>query len=114
LQRHVASFENDVLRAADFVVVTRAGVVVTEETVRLTAALRRRALNVAAEVYVGAPEAMSEFAIPLSANARGCDGLRAWGTSAPTIRAHEPFAADLADALPWLRTLPDLLLFVGK
>src|SRR5207248_10764756 len=56
-----------------------------------------------------------EFAIPLTANARGCDGLRVWGTSAPSARAREPLGADLADALPWLRTLPaELLLFVGK
>jgi arsenite/tail-anchored protein-transporting ATPase len=88
LEHCVVAFRDDVLGRSRFVVVTRTDAVVTAETARLDAALRRRGLDVAITVVNGggtvSPPAPApgpgEPAIAVSwlPDARGCGGLRAW------------------------------------
>ncbi len=115
LERRVAKFESDVLRAADFVVVTRKGEVVERETQRLAGELQKRSLRVAVRVLTGESSAeRNTIAIPARSDLRGCDALRAWGSS----QVHKTAAGDVRSALPpavsFLQSLPELLLFVGK
>jgi arsenite-transporting ATPase len=116
LESRVANFESAVLRAADFVVVTRSGEVVAQETQRLIEELQKRSLRVAARVLTGEDGGDSEaIAVPMRSDLRGCDALRAWGESEVQESRESKLPASLLPALPWLQSLPaQLLLFVGK
>jgi arsenite/tail-anchored protein-transporting ATPase len=120
MESRVARFESDVLRTADFVVVTRSGSVVEEETARLIDELKRRNLRIAARLLTGESSTDMEMTadtivIPARADLRGCDALREWGRpeQQDTLAGELPSA--LPPALPWLQSQrADLLLFVGK
>ena len=121
LERSVASFRDDVVGPADFVVVTRPGTVVAAETERLTAELTRRGLRVVAivagieegEADVDAPVPTRTDGAPLvrvswREEPTGCDALRRWGTEQEPVGGLEtgppPSAAAPAPTAP--RTVP--------
>jgi len=137
----MATMRNDVdrfaalLSDADFVVVTRAGVVVEAETRRLIGRLRGDGLRVAATVEVGSPDgeghddeqgpaadrAIPTFQVAWRDDLDGCDGLRKWGVATPTrssrrAAARGPRLAGGAERGKILTLLPPrpVMLFAGK
>jgi arsenite/tail-anchored protein-transporting ATPase len=86
MEAYASGFTDDVLRSAAFVVATRPGTVVAAETVRLSAALARRGLQVAATISIRSDDAQPaagrasgvRLVVPRLRHPRGCDGLRAW------------------------------------
>ena len=77
LARAMDGFE-DLVRRADFVLITGAGAVIRAETARLRAALETRGLRVAATVAMDRPGADADVVLPLHRDLRGCEALRAW------------------------------------
>jgi arsenite-transporting ATPase len=124
LRSDVQLFSEQLERGADFVVVTRAGDVVSAETRRLIEGLRARSLHVAAVVRVGddaearpdevGAEGVETLGAPRIADSVGCVALRSWGHAATPTLAPMPLLPDRR-ANP-LRLLPprDLLFFAGK
>jgi arsenite-transporting ATPase len=117
LERRATAFAEDVLKRADFVVVTRVGELVRAETERLKDELAVRGLRVAAVVCTGGGCADAEaLNAPARPNVRGCDALLHWGhpTTGPVPAA--PHARKTAaPAAAWLDQVDaSLALFAGK
>jgi arsenite-transporting ATPase len=143
----MATMRNDIdrfaalLSEADFVVVTRDGVVVEAETRRLIERLRGDELRVAATVEVGSPDGegsddaqrpaadhampadrtIPTFRVASRDDLDGCDGLREWGVTTPPrssrrAAARGPRVAGGAERGNVLTLLPPrpVMLFSGK
>ena len=125
LEDTVGAYRDRVLGSAAFVVVTRAGAVVTAETARLVADLERRRLRAVALVITGPGDAqqvlsdVAQLRVPLLDDVAGCAGLRRWrehvgaadATSGPGPADHTtsgPGPADPATSgpVPTVSTIP--------
>jgi arsenite-transporting ATPase len=89
-----AEFEDSILRESAFVVVTRHGRVVQEETERLTRELQRRGARIVATITDRATSpSEGRFIAPRLSPATGCGALRSWAngisqtpTTAPAVQ----------------------------
>jgi arsenite-transporting ATPase len=123
LRDQVSRFTDSVLGEADFVVVTRADAVVTAETDRLVADLRRRKLRVAAIVGVGgdyaadyeSQQAGTLMTVPMRRDMLDCEGLRAWGTAGDAEQPAPLPSGQAGNADPFALLPPrSLMFFAGK
>lgn len=114
---YATTFERDVLRGSSFVVVTRSGFVVDEETRRLEAALRARRAQIAATISdrTMSPE-HGIFVAPQLASTTGCAALRDWAgrlNENIATRAAETAAAGPGNAAAHLQALQARLVWVA-
>lgn len=110
----------DVLKRADFVLVTRTDAVVGAEAGRLERALASRGCSVRARLVVGGSHrgdaAVPTFGVPRMRDARGCTGLRSWPGAGARADPDDPDRRDRAGQTAVLELLRgrELYLFVGK
>jgi len=108
LRRRVVAFRQDLVGGADFIVVTRAGVVVAAETDRLTGELTRRGCRVAAvvagesagESVSRRPDGIRLLHVAWTSERTGCEALRGWGAAAASAPARGQLPAPARDDLP--------------
>jgi len=122
-QAAIQAFNEQVLRNASAIVVTRPGRVVSAETDRLTRALHERGVRVAAVLSNTGPEETADFFVDHVPDARGCVALRAWRdhvhetpnqlARSHAVHRHTHTDSHLHNVNRWLRQLPARMVWVG-